>query len=258
MIALMALTLCNSSFADDGSNLDALIDALENHNPPPKIDDRGAEGAVLFDENYNWDEQDRVKDALSTLIAAEGNELWARLIEHMDDKRYSLTYEFDGHIVNATIGQFCREIAMRDIIFPYRRHLPYSMKGASPRHYREIFNPLNDLREGLEAWAWYRSRKGDSLRKLQIEVCSWALDKSPALHELPAHLHRVVPLSEDEKAEAAAKIRDDRQKLINGTEPIVSDRGLFHADGKTLFTPIRAERSKNKFLQKAEKLGEQK
>ena len=248
---MVSLTFSSGSFAEDGNprELDALIDALASRNPPPKVDNKGAEGSALFDERYDWEEQDRVVKALGKLIAAEGAELWPRLVERMNDKRYSLTYEHDGYVINATIGQLCRELALGDLLWPYWQHMP-TMQGVSRQsQYWELRAPQMDLQHGLEAWAWYRSRRGDKLRDLQIEVCNWALKRAPALHEIPEHqlVDGVVPLADEQKEEAVREIKSEIKKLMSGDKPIV---GTPLMQRLNVFTPLMAAQAKARYDQK--------
>jgi hypothetical protein len=260
MIAILGMLSGTGAVGDDSARdpgndrvqeLDALIDALANRNPPPKIISRGPERYVDFGDDYEWAEQDRVVEAFRSLVAAEGNELWSRLVEHMDDKRYSLTYEYGDDIVNATVGNLCRDLALYDLLWPYWRHLP-TMKGVERQsQYWAISTPQNDLDHGLEAWAWYRSRMGDDLRKLQIEVCGWAIRDAPVLHNLPEYQLKagVKPLTKEQKDEIAEAIKGEISILRDSKDPNVG-WGILRSERLRIFTPQSAKKSKERYEQK--------
>jgi hypothetical protein len=201
--------------------LDALIDALATSNPRPEIFGRGPERFALFDEKYDWAEQRRAIEAFRALIEAEGDELWPRLVEHSDDERYALTYNVDDRASNATVGSLCRNLAVADLLYPYRRHSP-TMTGVSRQsQYWELWTPERNLYSELKSW--YRKHERKPLHELQIELCEWAIEKAPALGELPENfkLERVRPLTDGQKQKFKDDVREEIAKIKETGKPIV-------------------------------------
>ena len=121
--------------------LDKLIDAVASRNKEPrivKLDKRfahsathphfeigggrsaygivDADGIPLFCKGYDWSDQDRVRNAAWMLARNDGDDLWPRLVEHSDDRRYAATLAPpDDRVQNWSVGNVCRIIAIRDL-----------------------------------------------------------------------------------------------------------------------------------------------
>jgi len=172
----------NDSKVVQTRELDRLIDALANRNKPPRIGPLSAtvyadrvDVASLFGKRYDWAEQDRVWNACHVLVKREGDELWPRLVEHSDDKRYAVTcvdISDDDNVMNITVGQICRDIAYNDLLLPFRgiwRSRP--MFPGSIQVGGKFFIPpaWRDLK------AWYGPQRGKSLWEMQVKLGAWAI-----------------------------------------------------------------------------------
>ncbi len=165
--------------ADRGRQLEALIDALANKNKPPKIVDRQGRHRPLFDETYDWAEQERVRKAclaLNEREAADGNELWQHVAEHADDQRYAVTCLVrtdDEYVLNITVGEICRYVAYHDLVQPFagiwQGKSPFMGSVTGDPRYTASTPPWHNLK------AWSGGRKGKLLWELQVEVGQWGI-----------------------------------------------------------------------------------
>ena len=153
----------------------ALIDALENHNPMPKIKwKEPGDYDVLFDQKYDWAEYDRVNKAVR-LLAEHAEAAWPELLKHLDDKRYCSTYELFDIGRNFSVGDVCRCILRDWITIAYRRYLPDAEKAWRKLNLPDMI--IDD--KNLEKWCKERSNK--KLYELQAEACEWAENKASRL-----------------------------------------------------------------------------
>jgi hypothetical protein len=155
-----------------------LVESLANRNEPPKLaEDAFAINEVssppIFGEKYDWVEQRRVREALHVLTKRNGAALWPHLVRHLDDQRYSLTCSFEDCGANLTVGDFCREMARRDLTEPYRRVWPQVR--LLPGALGVIHFARPPWRRTLEEWS--PSWKDRQLWELQIELGEWGLQR---------------------------------------------------------------------------------
>jgi hypothetical protein len=186
---------------DRTRELDRLIDAVASRNQEPKIVTIDNGTYTLFSKNFDWADQKRVKEAVWVLSQDESNDLWARLVEHTDDGRYSVTGGEDlGDPQNYSVGWICRVLVFNHLLCAYQQYLqpgrtmPYggdttnwvaddSKEFLPGELQRELHGPpqlgepdaespgCNNLR------TWYQTRKDRPLYELQIEMCEWAVKR---------------------------------------------------------------------------------
>jgi len=213
------------------AELDALIDALANRvNTAPKIVDRfsrqGDNGIPLFNEEYDGNEQGRVKAALGKLNASDGNELWPRLVAHFDDKRYAFTYcDGQGMTHNASVGLMCQMIAYDDLELAFLQHSPGSPRAHLPAGRCRVRPPQWDDKDFR---AWLDERQGKQLYELQIDLCEWAI-------ATPAALKR---LSANQRQEFIEKVKKQIETLKKTQRP-VTDKTRFEDTWYSCFSPKR-------------------
>ncbi len=100
------------------------------------------------------------------------------MVRHLDDGRYSITYNansISGSAHNWSVGDVCREIIVGSLTGGYLERLG----GTDKKSYYRLEKFLPDKRGSmigkdiLKAWCDERSAK--RLYELQIEVCQWAV-----------------------------------------------------------------------------------
>jgi acyl carrier protein len=217
--------------------LEELIDALANRiNRAPKIIDRGQMSEPLFDEDYDAEEQRRVKQALRTLNEQAGNELWPHLVANLDDQRYALTFVGDYRAQNETVGSLCRKMAERDLLLPYLQYAPSVDKrvGLEYPNYR-----FNEWTPSLTSA--YARRQEKQLSALPIEMCEWAMTEAPALAEL----------SPEQKQKFVEQVSKEITKLKETRQPVV-ETSRFHGDFHATFSAEQARRLRERLLKDSE------
>jgi hypothetical protein len=198
--------------ADDRKR-DQLIDAIANRNEPPRLaDDNGATHPPLFAANYDWTEQDRVIKAIDVLVREKNksDDLWSRLAEHIDDKRYALTYEFNDGVGDRTVGEICRNIAYADLMKPFGFLWPNNIDIPNVISVNDKFfrpPPCRDLK------GWCHARQGKPLWELQVEIGEWGIKTMEGLAEL----------DKDKKALAIQKSKETIDTLRRTKKPIVNE-----------------------------------
>jgi hypothetical protein len=161
-------------------DLDRLIDSLANHNEQPRFQIN----SPIFAVNYDWNEQDRVVKVINFLIEHNSVDLFPRLIKNLDDKRYSLTCEINGHAFNMTIGYICWTVAYKNLLAPFRGSWPNRseiinvISGGDKIYYPP---PYPNLKE------WYQARKDKPLWEMQIEIGEWAIKTIENSNEISEH-----------------------------------------------------------------------
>ncbi len=188
------LTLADSQ-ADRVNEMERLIDAVASRNKAPKLVGEPPSAYPIFSEQFDWNDQSRVRAAALALAQDGSNDLWGCLVEHFHDTRYSATCELDEcYPENWTVGSVCIIIAENKLQCAYLRHL----KPGGTSHYGgPTFNHVSEdtkeflpdsvqrdlhyvpfLRNNDKLAAWYRARKGKPLFELQIEICEWAIKRA--------------------------------------------------------------------------------
>ncbi len=196
--------------------LDAMIDALANRsNEAPKLEGDLPRNRVFFGEEYDYKEQVRVFKAVKELKKRDGNELWPRLVAHVDDERYALTWETGaGTNRNMTVGKLCRLIAWWDINVAIERLSPTEVDeefGSRPTHLVTAPDFL-----GERFIAWREKRKGKQLYEMQIDVLEWTMTEPGALSRL----------SEGQRDEYVDKVKAEIKRLKETREPVIDSKKL--------------------------------
>ncbi len=215
---------------------DRLIDTLANHNSPPiLVDEAGKPCPPLFASNYNWGEQDRVRKAIDSLAKQDGVELWPRLIERFDDKRYSLTCKINGVAANMTIGAVCLTIARHDLAKPFSGLWPTDtpIDGSILTQRGRIVPPMHH-----DFWSWYNARKGKPLWELQIELGQWGIK---TIEEMGIVNNRTNQRDIIQKTQT---VIDELQRT---KEPIVNKRWPYETN---LFTEREAKEIREDYLKR--------
>jgi hypothetical protein len=212
------------------------INELANRNPEPKIASRGgSESWPIFPEDFDFDEQKRVRTRLLSLPPLEGNDLWPILCEHRSDARYCLTYiNRYGYTENASIGWMCREMTRGDLLFAYRQYSKRIPGTETEGQDNALWEP--SVEDGFLGKEWFAARKGRQLWELQIEMCEWAIAKAPALEKL----------SEKGRGEFVQKVTAEIERLKKTREPAVL-RTRFHGEGYGIVNRERAQSFREKY-----------
>lgn len=190
-----------------GRSLDALVDAIASHNPPPVLV-RSASGTLpRFDANYDWAEQRRVGLAFDAVMRAAADETWWQLRDRIDDDRYVLTASRGEETMNFTIGMLCADLIDLRLCLGFTSHLPL-VPGKLPRG----FHPEHEFWRNEAHWA----RERRPLYLMQATLCEAALEQWPAVKQTePGSDGRAHIFTADEKARYTAALKqeiDERQR----------------------------------------------
>lgn len=221
-IAIAVLLFAGSVFCGDKKTVEFnnLIDSLASKNKlRPKVVEVTNRGKSItfpvFPDNFDFAEQTRVRDQLEKLTHTDRSELWSNLLSHFSDERYSLTViDEDDETYSMMVGDWCRELAERDLYAAYFPHVP----------------PIRDLeRRGqiYAAWKrypepsilspeWREQNANKPLWELQIEFCEWAITEAPGLKQV----------SEDNRIKFVEKIRAEIERLKATHAPVINQRKL--------------------------------
>lgn len=146
------------------------IDLLASLNKEPQIVEATFRTVAVFDDNFDWREQRRVKGAVASLWKATSDEEWDVVVAHFADQRYSITIRATDHddAANMTVGDQCRKLAFMRLVDVFYQHVMVASDRNAICRYLEISE--GNIRQ------WRESRKGVPLHRLQIEVCEKAID----------------------------------------------------------------------------------
>jgi hypothetical protein len=150
-----------------------MIDAMANRNPEPIFVRVGTYYAPsrspLYADNYDFNEDDRVRGVIKQLKHYDNEDVWRWLSEHRHDDRYALAYAFNDGAYISSIGTFCRRAVVETLQNPYLRHLPPCYNFSRPR-----LGPFASLDEED---AWFRDHPNMPLYQQQISLCEKAINK---------------------------------------------------------------------------------
>jgi hypothetical protein len=195
----------SAPIANRGREFDRLIDAMASRNKEPELLDLVGEVIPLFPPDYDWSEQSRVRAAMLAVMETKADEMWWRLREHGDDKRYVLTASLNELAENFAVGALCFDLACADLSWAYARHLP-----AAPGRLPSAFHPEDVFGKKEKEWA----RVGKPLYEMQIEICQRALEEwASAKGTEPGKDNRFHTYTADEKARFAAAVRKEIEEL---------------------------------------------
>jgi hypothetical protein len=186
-----------------------LIDAMASGNRPPRLVGNGGATVPVFDDDYDWAEQQRVRTALETVRRANCDATWWELHARADDDRYVLTASRGAETRNFTIGMLCADLADMRLCLGVTSHLPL-VPGKLPAGFR----PESVFWRNRQQWQ--RERK--PLHAMQAAVCQAAIEQWAAVTATEpgrdGRSHRYTP---DEKARfVAAMEREIADRLRTG------------------------------------------
>ena len=212
-----------------------LIQNLANaHNTRPKVFRRGPTAYPLFNEEYDENEQRRVKRVLAELVGEMGDELWPLLIEVHDD-RYALTIEADERSENESVNSLCLEMT-DDLMLPFNRHMPKVDLGNNYRLYpKSKWSPLG---KDVSIRKWAAARPDKKLHELQIEICELTIAAIPTMKEL----------SELEKEKFIAGQKGEIDMIRKTGEPVVR-KDRFRGEYYVIYSAKRIAKYREKHEQ---------
>jgi hypothetical protein len=172
----------NTSTSKIKDELRALVEALANKNQPPKHMDNERH-TPIFDKDFDWIENQRVWNAIKTLIERE-EDAWPEIVSHLDDERYCITITSEsGYHYSFSVGDMCRDIIGRNLSRAYlQRMKPFFEITYARYQWPEIARD----KKALKSWCAQRSK--NNLYELQIEMCEWVLNELKTTDDLPPHI----------------------------------------------------------------------
>lgn len=182
-----------------GNPLDNLLDAMASHNKPPRLVTVGAATLPLFDDDYDWPEQQRVRLAMDTLMRAKCDDSWWQLRAHLHDDRYVLTATRGGVAKNFTVGALCCDLVDSRLCLGFTAHLPL-VPGRLPA----TFQPEQEYWQHEAQWSDERK----PLHAMQAALCERAIQQWEQIRAtLPGSDGQAHIYTADEKARYAAGLK---------------------------------------------------
>ena len=159
----------------------------------------------LFDQDYDWAEQRRVRLALEAMMRTKSDELWWRMLANVSDGRYVLTASHGSQAKNFTLGGLCADIVDLRLCLGFTSHLP-SVPGRLPSSFR----PENEFWQREADW----SRRHEPLFAMQAALCGEAIEQFAAVQgTVPGSDGLSHVYSADEKARCVAALRKQTADL---------------------------------------------
>jgi hypothetical protein len=155
-----------------GKSLDSLIDAIASRNKPPRMVAAGKATIPLFDERYDWTEQQRVRRAIDAVVRTHSDEMWWKLRARIGDGRYVFTATRSGVAKNFSLGALCSNIVDARLCLGFASHLP-SVPGRLPA----TFQPEQEYWQHETLWA----RERMPLYAMQAALCERAIQQWEAV-----------------------------------------------------------------------------
>jgi hypothetical protein len=146
---------------------------LVSPNSKPTISSHGEE--YKLPSNYDSEAQERVDAARRELLGL-GTDAFIHLIEHLDDKRYSMTAcgVIEKRYFDLSVRDVCRDLLFCQIE-PIGRWTVGKERDPRSRPTRPSYAYSHHLDEKDTAKRWWAERKKKSLREIQIEVLEWTV-----------------------------------------------------------------------------------
>lgn len=180
-----------------------LVDAIVSQNRPPSIVSKNEE--PVFPKEFRWADQDRVKLAIQQLVD-HAEEAWPVLVQHLDDKRYCITYDAFDVPRNFSVGDVCVQIVLDYISEGYFSCVPIHSYGTY--NILSVPGPATKDVSVLKKWCQERNKK--MLFELQTEGCEWAIPVVGRLDTLSGEEKR---LSLDAIEERIRMLRASRKAI---------------------------------------------
>jgi len=186
-----------------------LINAIVNHNKPPKLVDRRKghpRSLALFPKGYDWKEEARVHKALDNLYKQASVQLCEELVRRAHDQRYCITLVDNktGDANNYSVGYICSYLAYLWLADAYLQHLP-----PDPAKGGERLTVSANIGQGKSLQEWRKKNAAKSLTQLQIELCEKAITQLAYAENVPKR----------DKDLAADRIRAEIAKLKKTKKP---------------------------------------
>ena len=160
-----SIALCDNSTAE-------LVEALASKNMPPLLQPGGKGGrqrVASLPEGFTKKAQDEVYMALSKILIA-GVDAIPHLIEHLEDKRYCLTWDYDGDGPrNATVRNVCWMVLHRQIDMNEQ----YLLFGAREIHFGTFSYVSQNIGDRAKGREWWQQHKSKQLWEIQSEALTW-------------------------------------------------------------------------------------
>ena len=197
--------LRHHALGTSGQAYESLIAAMASSNPPPAMARAGTLTVPSFAEDYDWNEQQRVRLAIDTVLRADPDDSWWHLWESGGDERYVLTATRGAEARNFTIGMLCGDLAEMRLCLCFTRRLPL-VPGRLPAS----FHPEREFLHNKERW----HRERTPLHIMQAALCEAAIRHWQSVRETePGTDGRSHRFSPDEKARYVAALRMEVAEL---------------------------------------------
>ncbi len=214
LTAVLLLATCHTATAqqakvkDTATKLDyrELVKGLVSPNKPIKI--RNYPPTISIPPNFDWKAQEGIEKNRAILYD-HCEEALPFLIEGCTDTRFSLVSKWseDEDYYTWSVGRVCSEIISRHAEV-FRNQMSFSLI----RWHKYNFVPMPDEeKDKKEIQEWWRTRKGMSLRELQVAAFDWAIEKRK--HESKGGA------DDEEKGELKALVAA-RDKLRQSSKPL--------------------------------------
>ena len=120
--------LCNI-YAQQGtktfSTENDLMLSLRNQNERPRISKGTSEQTVVFPKNFDWEKQDLVIETIKA-VAANPEESWEPMLDHLKDENYCITLELSQSTHNLSVGDIVDILLLESITAAYIDLIPSS------------------------------------------------------------------------------------------------------------------------------------
>ena len=208
--------------------INKLIDSMANANHAPMRTSVNVPGEAtvipgftpgsypIFADDYNWDEDRRVRGAAEALAKQDGEKLWWCLMAHADDKRYAITYQTNGALYIATIGVLCWQKAWRDLTELYDVLLPENVR-----------RDLMPIHGSAELTKWYLAHMQVPLFKQQIELGQLVLERAQKLETTNSTESSPPKISHAEKTKVLRQLKERIETLQRTAQPTLSSSDIF-------------------------------
>ena len=184
-----------------GQALESLLDAMASHNKPPRLVTAGDATLPLFDEDYDWPEQQRVRTAFDTLLRTQCDDSWWLLRKHLHDDRYVLTATRGGVAKNFTVGELCCDLVDSRLCLGFTAHLPL-VPGRLP----PTFQPEQEYWQHETQWA----EEHKPLYAMQAALCQRAIQQwEQVAATLPGSDGQAHIYTTEEKARYVASLKQE-------------------------------------------------
>jgi hypothetical protein len=195
---------------DQQERIKTLIRTLASSNRAPKEGD----GETRIPNTYGRTSQERVLNAWAALLK-EGIEAFPLLTASTNNKRYSCTVRGPSGDVNLTVGDVCTKI-VRNQVAVYSDVIDWPFPGAAPG----VF-PREELS------VWWQTRRGRTLREMQIEATEYALTdlKNPSEHETKLRAQPTINARQMENIRKLEALLNDLKASDRSIQPKTIEGG---------------------------------